>query len=36
MLRGIELQNTYQNYKSTLQNIAAKIGDIEQETEEHK
>ncbi|KAH7076848.1 Prefoldin beta-like protein [Paraphoma chrysanthemicola] len=31
-----ELQTTYQNYKSTLQNIAQKIGDIEQETEEHK
>ncbi|KAF2468223.1 Prefoldin beta-like protein [Lindgomyces ingoldianus] len=31
-----ELQNTYQNYKSTLQTIAQKIGDIEQETEEHK
>jgi prefoldin subunit 2 len=33
---GLELQTTYQNYKSTLQNIASKIGDIEQETEEHK
>ncbi|KAF2253146.1 Prefoldin beta-like protein [Trematosphaeria pertusa] len=31
-----ELQTTYQNYKSTLQTIAQKIGDIEQETEEHK
>ncbi|KAH6637906.1 Prefoldin beta-like protein [Boeremia exigua] len=30
------LQTTYQNYKTTLQNIASKIGDIEQETEEHK
>jgi hypothetical protein len=26
----------YGNYKSTLQTIASKIGDIEQETEEHK
>jgi len=32
----LALQTTYQNYKSTLQNIAQKIGDIEQETEEHK
>lgn len=31
-----ELQTTYQNYKNTLQTIAQKIGDIEQETEEHK
>ncbi|KAF2750834.1 Prefoldin beta-like protein [Sporormia fimetaria CBS 119925] len=31
-----ELQTTYQKYKSTLQAIAGKIGDIEQETEEHK
>ena len=30
------LQTTYQNYKNTLQTIAQKIGDIEQETEEHK
>lgn len=32
----VDLQTTYQNYKSTLQTIASKIGDIEQETEEHK
>lgn len=32
----IELQTTYQNYKNTLQTIASKIGDIEQEAEEHK
>jgi hypothetical protein len=32
----IELQTTYQNYKNTLQTIAQKIGDIEQEAEEHK
>ena len=31
-----ELQTTYQNYKNTLQTIASKIGDIEQEAEEHK
>jgi hypothetical protein len=31
-----DLQSTYGNYKSTLQTIASKIGDIEQETEEHK
>jgi prefoldin subunit 2 len=33
---SIELQTTYQNYKNTLQTIAQKIGDIEQEAEEHK
>ncbi|KAF1995876.1 Prefoldin beta-like protein [Amniculicola lignicola CBS 123094] len=31
-----DLQNTYGNYKNTLQTIAQKIGDIEQEAEEHK
>ncbi|KAL9110284.1 MAG: hypothetical protein Q9227_005191 [Pyrenula ochraceoflavens] len=31
-----ELQLQYSNYKNTLQTIAQKIGDIEQETEEHK
>ena len=31
-----DLQSTYQNYKNTLQQIAQKIGDIEQEAEEHK
>lgn len=31
-----DLQNTYSNYKNTLQQIAQKIGDIEQEAEEHK
>lgn len=34
--RLIDLQQSYQNYKNTLQTIASKIGDIEQETEEHK
>ena len=32
----IELQNQYSNYKNTLQQIAKKIGDVEQEAEEHK
>jgi prefoldin subunit 2 len=31
-----ELQAEYQNYKNVLQQLAQKIGDIEQETEEHK
>lgn len=31
-----ELQVQYSNYKETLQAIAQKIGDIEQEVEEHK
>ncbi|KAI9879969.1 MAG: hypothetical protein M1830_006277 [Pleopsidium flavum] len=31
-----ELQVQYSNYKSNLQQIAQKIGDVEQETEEHK
>lgn len=31
-----ELQAEYQNYKNLLQQLAQKIGDIEQETEEHK
>jgi prefoldin subunit 2 len=31
-----ELQLQYQNYKSTLQSLAQKIGDVEQEAEEHK
>ncbi|KAG6243684.1 hypothetical protein E4U24_005337 [Claviceps purpurea] len=35
-LTRIDLQNTYFNYKNTLQQIAQKIGDIEQEAEEHK
>jgi hypothetical protein len=26
----------YQNYKNTLQTLAQKIGDVEQEAEEHK
>ncbi|KAI0594295.1 Prefoldin beta-like protein [Biscogniauxia sp. FL1348] len=31
-----ELQVTYSNYKNTLQQLAQKIGDVEQEAEEHK
>ncbi|KAE9981683.1 hypothetical protein BLS_007079 [Venturia inaequalis] len=31
-----QLQNDYQNYKNLLQNLAERIGSIEQETEEHK
>jgi prefoldin subunit 2 len=33
---SIELQLQYSNFKNTLQQLAQKIGDIEQETEEHK
>jgi hypothetical protein len=31
-----ELQLQYTNFKNTLQQLAQKIGDIEQEAEEHK
>ncbi|TKA23082.1 hypothetical protein B0A50_07399 [Salinomyces thailandicus] len=31
-----ELQTQYSNYKDTLQAVAQKIGDVEQEAEEHK
>jgi len=31
-----ELQIQYTNYKQGLQTIAQKIGDVEQEAEEHK
>ncbi|KAI9828629.1 MAG: hypothetical protein M1832_001732 [Thelocarpon impressellum] len=34
--RQQELQFQYSNYKNNLQQIAQKIGDVEQETEEHK
>ncbi|KAI9770255.1 MAG: Prefoldin subunit 2 [Geoglossum simile] len=34
--RQQELQTQYSNFKSNLQQIAQKIGDVEQETEEHK
>lgn len=32
----LELQAQYSNYKNGLQQIAQKIGDVEQEAEEHK
>jgi prefoldin subunit 2 len=31
-----DLQVQYSTYKNTLQQIAQKIGDVEQEAEEHK
>ncbi|KAL0639621.1 Cochaperone prefoldin complex subunit [Maublancomyces gigas] len=31
-----ELQLQYTNYKNTLQQLASKIGEVEQEAEEHK
>jgi hypothetical protein len=31
-----ELQNQYGNYKGTLQQLASKIGDVEQEADEHR
>jgi len=31
-----DLQNQYSTYKSTLQQLAQKVGDVEQEAEEHK
>ncbi|KAK0269280.1 Cochaperone prefoldin complex subunit [Friedmanniomyces endolithicus] len=34
--RQQDLQVQYSNYKDTLQAIAQKIGDVEQEAEEHK
>jgi hypothetical protein len=33
--RDLELQLQYTNYKNGLQQIAQKIGDVEQEAEEH-
>ena len=32
----LELQVQYSNFKNTLQQLAQKVGDIEQEAEEHK
>ena len=32
----VELQTQYTTYKNNLQQLAQKIGDVEQETEEHK
>ncbi|EFX05677.1 prefoldin subunit [Grosmannia clavigera kw1407] len=34
--RQQDLQVQYSNFKNTLQQIAQKIGDVEQEAEEHK
>lgn len=31
-----ELQSQYTNFKTTLQSLAQKVGEIEQEIEEHK
>lgn len=31
-----DLQTQYSNYKNTLQTLAQKVGEIEQEIEEHK
>ncbi|KAJ9661808.1 Cochaperone prefoldin complex subunit [Neophaeococcomyces mojaviensis] len=36
MRKQQDLQTQYQNYKSTLQSLAQKVGEIEQEIEEHK
>lgn len=36
ILTPADLQTQYQNYKSTLQSLAQKVGEIEQEIEEHK
>lgn len=35
-LISVELQLQYTNYKNTLQQLASKIGDVEQEAEEHR
>lgn len=32
----LDLQSQYSNYKNTLQSLAQKVGEIEQEIEEHK
>ncbi|KAK7725161.1 Cochaperone prefoldin complex subunit [Botryosphaeria dothidea] len=36
LTNAAELQIQYSNYKNILQQLAQKIGDVEQETEEHK
>lgn len=33
---SIDLQTQYSNYKQTLQGLAGRVGEIEQEIEEHK
>lgn len=35
-LRNADLQTQYTSYKNTLQSLAQKVGEIEQEIEEHK
>jgi hypothetical protein len=35
-LNSSELQPQYTNFKTTLQSLAQKVGEIEQEIEEHK
>ncbi len=32
----LELQQQYTNYKNNLQQLAQRVGDVEQDTEEHK
>jgi prefoldin subunit 2 len=34
--KHLDLQSQYSNYKNTLQSLAQKVGEIEQEIEEHK
>jgi prefoldin subunit 2 len=35
-MQGAELQAKFTNYKNSLQALAQKVGEIEQEIEEHK
>ncbi|KAI4223293.1 MAG: hypothetical protein L6R36_005529 [Xanthoria steineri] len=35
-ISGVELQQQYTNFKNNLQQLADRIGNVEQETEEHK
>lgn len=36
LTQELELQQQYTNYKNNLQQLAQKIGDVEQDAEEHK
>ena len=36
LMLKVELQQQYTNYKNNLQQLAQRIGEIEQDTEEHK
>lgn len=36
LILSAELQQQYTNYKNNLQQLAQRIGEIEQDTEEHK